>query len=256
MLGPAFWRVYLSCYDVLLTLRPYRQMLDDAIAAARITPGMRMLDAGCGTGNIMWQVQERGIACRLVGVDSSPEMLARARQKCTRPDACEFHLLDLNAPLPFPPASFDGIIGCNVLYAVADASATLQRLATILKPGGRMVHTVPCYGYNMFMVVRQHWREVNGRERLLFLRRLPSLLLLFWCNLLIMLVYATSHPILRQVGRRRLREQQADALRAYLRVEGCHLTLTKTYAAQNWLLCYAKLPRTPATEATDVEDVP
>ncbi len=241
MLGPGFWRIYLRCYDVLTVLHPYRQMLADVQAAARITDGMCVLDAGCGTGNLVRHVQEQGIACRMVGVDFSPDMLACARQKCGAQGECEFLLLNLNEPLPFPPASFDCVIGCNVLYAIADAPLLLRRLADVLKPGGCMVQTIPRYGYNMFRILRQHLHEDGWPERRQLLRHLSALFMLLGCNLLICLVYSAAHPILKQVGRRRLQHRQTEELAAYLQVYGCSMTMSHTYAGQNWLLSYTKI---------------
>jgi len=240
MLGPWFWHCYAQGYDVLNALRPYQRMLDDVIDAAPIAPGMRLLDAGCGTGNFVRQAQARGINCRIIAVDACPAMLARARRKCLTATGGEFHLLDLNTPLPFAPASFDGIIGCNVLYAVRDAPLTLQRLAVLLKPGGRMVHTIPRYGYNMYRIIREHLREATWRERRGFLRLLPALLLVLACNLLLLCVYSISHPFIQRAGHRKLRARQLEEIRAYLQVEGCSLSIAKTYAEQNWLLCYEK----------------
>ena len=241
MLGPWFWHCYAQSYDAITVLRPYRRMLDDVIDATAISPGMLLLDAGCGTGNFAHAIQARGIDCHLVAVDVCPAMLARARQKCPGDAGREFHLLDLNTPLPFQPDTFDGIIGCNVLYAVHDAPLTLQRLALLLKPGGRMVHTVPRYGYDMGKIILRHLRDATRREHQEFVRQLPALLLVLACNLLIFLVCFTAHPLVKQVGRRKLRSRQLEEMHAYLHVEGCALSITKTYAEQNWLLCYEKL---------------
>ena len=45
---------------------------------------------------------------------------------------------------------------------------------------------------------------------------------------------------MKRVGHRKLRSRQLKELRACLQVEGCTLSIAKTYAEQNWLLCYEK----------------
>jgi SAM-dependent methyltransferase len=231
VIGQAFWRQYARHYDALTVLPSYHGMLDDAITAAALAPGMRVLDAGCGTGNLALAIRARGLDCRVVGVDNCPEMLTRARDKG---DAwCAYIEADLDAPLPFLPASFDAIIGCNSLYALRDAPAALARLAALLKPGRRMVQTVPRYGFNPLGVLR-------GSDRRALWRQAPALLALLAANLFLCGVSHLTHPLVRLAGHRRLRHAQEAEFRAYLSVEACALTISDTYAGQNWLLRYEK----------------
>ena len=44
------WNLYARCYDRITGLLPYQEMLDEVVAALELKPGMRVLDAGCGTG--------------------------------------------------------------------------------------------------------------------------------------------------------------------------------------------------------------
>ncbi len=56
-----FWNIYAKFYDSIYYLMPYRQLLWDCFEALDLKPGMRLLDAGCGSGNFALIVPEKGI---------------------------------------------------------------------------------------------------------------------------------------------------------------------------------------------------
>src|SRR5437867_3006403 len=78
--GSLFWDCYAHCYDGLLKAIPYRRLLGRAVAS--VPAGARaLLDAGCGTGNLLQAVQRQHPALTLYGLDFSEAMLRRARSK-------------------------------------------------------------------------------------------------------------------------------------------------------------------------------
>ncbi|WP_370969378.1 class I SAM-dependent methyltransferase [Amycolatopsis sp. cg9] len=91
------------------------------------------LDAACGTGRYAAILAARGH--RVIGVDSSPGMLARARERVPTAD---FRLGDLTA-LPVADASVD-LVTCGLaLTHVGDLGPVLAEFARVLRPGGRAV---------------------------------------------------------------------------------------------------------------------
>ena len=72
------WNLYAACYDLVAGLAPYQDMLDEVVAALDLRPGMRVLDAGCGTGALEARLVQRHPDVEVVAVDASPAMLARA----------------------------------------------------------------------------------------------------------------------------------------------------------------------------------
>jgi len=91
------------------------------------------LDAACGTGRMTASLVDRGH--RVVGVDSSPEMLEQARTKLPTVD---FRLGELDA-LPADDASVDVVLSTLALMHVADLAPVLAEFARVLRPGGHVV---------------------------------------------------------------------------------------------------------------------
>ena len=104
--------------------------------ALRPATGLRLLDAGCGTGQNLRELAGHG---RAVGVDLSPEALSF----CTRRGVTGVrgNLLQL----PFPDACFDVVTSFDVLYHawVKDDLAVVRELVRVLRPGGLLLVRVP-----------------------------------------------------------------------------------------------------------------
>jgi SAM-dependent methyltransferase len=95
-------------------------------------PGVA-LDAACGTGRFAEFLARRGH--RVIGVDSSPDMLAHARRRV--PDG-EFHVAELDR-LPLPDDSADVIVCALVLVHVPQLQPVMAEFARVLRPGGDLV---------------------------------------------------------------------------------------------------------------------
>jgi demethylmenaquinone methyltransferase / 2-methoxy-6-polyprenyl-1,4-benzoquinol methylase len=103
------------------------------LAAAEVVwPGDRVLDACCGTGDLAVECERRG--GRVVGLDFSEPMLARARKKS---GAIEWVQGDALA-LPFGDGAFDAATVGFGVRNLADLEGGLRELARILRPGGKL----------------------------------------------------------------------------------------------------------------------
>ena len=91
------------------------------------------LDAACGTGRYAGFLVRRGH--RVIGVDGSPDMLARAR---TRVPQGEFLLGDLHR-LPVADAGVDLVVCGLALTHVATLEPVMAEFARVLRPGGHLV---------------------------------------------------------------------------------------------------------------------
>jgi len=111
------------------------------IAHLALAPGETVLDLGSGGGIDAFLAARRvGPEGRVLGVDMTPEMIARARAAAERAafSQVEFREGRLEA-LPVEDASIDAVTSNCVINLVPDKSAVFREVARVLKPGGRIV---------------------------------------------------------------------------------------------------------------------
>jgi SAM-dependent methyltransferase len=98
---------------------------------------LRVLDVGCGTGFLGFELAARGH--RVLGVDFAPAMIVEARRKASeRGVAVTFEEGDAER-LRFDRASFDLVISRHVLWTLPHPEAAIDEWIRVLRPGGRLV---------------------------------------------------------------------------------------------------------------------
>jgi SAM-dependent methyltransferase len=118
-------------------LAPATRMI---FAAAGVRPGMRVLDLGCGAGDVAFVAADLvGSDGHVVGVDRSSEALARARLRAEQRGLAQVRFVEGDLDDPAPGGPFDAIVGRLVLMYVPDPAAVLRRQATVLRAGGLVV---------------------------------------------------------------------------------------------------------------------
>ena len=100
--------------------------------------GERILDLGCGDGQLTLRSSAAGAS--VVGVDSSPEMVAAARERDVEAEVGNAE------SLPFASESFDAVFSNAALHWVRDQDAMMSQVRRVLKPGGRFVAEMGGHG--------------------------------------------------------------------------------------------------------------
>jgi trans-aconitate 2-methyltransferase len=104
----------------------------DMVEMLEPQPGERILDLGCGTGHLTDLIAASG--AHVVGIDSSPSMVAMARQNFPK---LQFHVADARSFRFAEP--FDAIFSNAALHWVREAPVAMDSMALALKSGGRLV---------------------------------------------------------------------------------------------------------------------
>lgn len=105
-------------------------------ALANPVPGMTALDLACGTGDIAFELAERG--AHVTGLDVTHRMLQLAQQKAGGPRRVRFVTGDMMA-LPFPDVSFDLVTTGYGIRNVPRIDPALAEIRRVLKPGGLLL---------------------------------------------------------------------------------------------------------------------
>ncbi len=108
------------------------------LALAGDVAGLRILDAGCGSGPLFAALRDRGAI--VTGFDKSAGMIELARRGLG--DGADLQVADLGSPLPFPDGTFDDVTASLVLHYLEDWGPALAELRRVLKPAGRLIMSV------------------------------------------------------------------------------------------------------------------
>src|SRR4051794_1321610 len=106
----------------------------------RLDEGATVLDLGCGAGtDLLIAAQLVGPSGRVIGVDMTASMLARARRSAQEMGLSNVELHEsLIESLPLPDASVDVVISNGVIDLVPDKDAVFDEIDRVLRPGGRL----------------------------------------------------------------------------------------------------------------------
>ena len=106
----------------------------------RIEAGATVLDLGCGAGtDLLVAAQMAGPEGRVIGVDMTPSMLARARASASAMDVRTVELYEsLIESLPVEDESVDVVVSNGVIDLVPDKEAVFDEIDRVLRPGGRL----------------------------------------------------------------------------------------------------------------------
>jgi len=136
MLDSNFWNSYFRTYDALNLIEPYRNLLQSIYHKIGTAEGMKVLDAGSGSGNLAVLLKNNGAL--VTGLDWSKEGLDLMALKLP---AIRIIQHDLNKSLPFSDNDFDAIVSNNTIYAIKPENrpGVFREFYRTLKPGGKLV---------------------------------------------------------------------------------------------------------------------
>lgn len=179
-----------------------------------INTGDRILDVGCGWGRIISGIKYFIPDTEIIGVDMNMERLDKARElldEMILGENVELRVGDADN-LPFEDNYFDVVVSARLLQYVSNPVNTVKEFSRVLKPGGRLVLSVP----NKFNPIRfftysrvlyppktvKNWFVVNGLSDIMCrtIGFLPTYKRFHWQSKLLFVEKLQNVPIVDLMG--------------------------------------------------------
>lgn len=166
-----YWKQRIEHHSTADPLTPARV----ALFRAYVQAGARVLDLGCGVGDVTALLAESKYDA--TGVDVSEEALQAARAKHR---GISVAAIPASGRLPFEDASFDAVYCAEVIEHVFDPRALLAEISRALRPGGIALVSTPYHGTakNVALAIRgfdKHFDPVGPHIRFFTERSLRAL---------------------------------------------------------------------------------
>jgi len=145
---PAFGKdALLPFYDLLTRVLGMGRVYDTLVSQAELADGLRVLEIGCGTGNVTTRAKRAAPGADVLGTDPDPLALARAQRKARGLSGIRFERAYAQE-LPFADGEFDRVLSSMMLHHLDEdvKAGALAEVHRVLRPGGRL-HIVDIGGH-------------------------------------------------------------------------------------------------------------
>ena len=116
----------------------YGEVREDVVPF--LPPGVQeVLEVGCGRG-VTGAYLQRRLGCRVTGVELHPQVAADAATRLHAVLVGDLQTLEI-------PERFDAVLGCEIVEHLPEAAAFLARAGELVRPGGRIVLSIPNVGH-------------------------------------------------------------------------------------------------------------
>lgn len=160
-LGKSFLTPFYDVVHHVFGLGPIHQ---EMITLAGPRAGQRVLDVGCGSGNLLRAIGKRYPGVELAGLDPDPRMLARVGRKARRAGLNPRLDRGFAQELPYPDGSFDRVFSSLMLHHLDTEAkdALLAEVRRVLRPDGLLVLADAVLDAHHHRGMREHLHDNVG----------------------------------------------------------------------------------------------
>jgi len=130
---------YVQSTEKLINFRykPFARQVMNSIDKFGIEGFPKILDIGCGPGLLLFEIKKIFPEGKLIGVDSSEQMLEIAKEKVEQNNIDELELMKgLAEDIPLPNDDIEVVVCLNCLHDFKDAQQTIEQVYRVLRSGG------------------------------------------------------------------------------------------------------------------------
>ncbi|PIN81090.1 hypothetical protein COV13_02280 [Candidatus Woesearchaeota archaeon CG10_big_fil_rev_8_21_14_0_10_32_9] len=127
----------------------------------QLTGTEKILDVGCGYGDMLGYIKAKYTKTTLVGIDNSENMIKTARSKYNN---IAFEVADVQK-LPFKDKTFDVVIAKHMLYHVTNIKKAFKEIHRVLKPEGRLIISLNTLSSKSRANIEKYKQEIEKTSR-------------------------------------------------------------------------------------------
>lgn len=199
LLSKLYWDTYSLAYELVDNLQPHKEIITITSSILTQNSPKRILDAGCGTGNLIALLNNELKNVEIYGIDISPSMLRHVAEKVKQSvnkNQIKLFSYDVNKGLPFPSNFFDGIACIHVINYLYNPNFICREFVRSLKKDGNLV--IVSFKKKLFFKKLKNYHSQLIKEYCTYkpiksLLLLPTYLLLTLCNLPIKVGYGVKY---------------------------------------------------------------
>jgi 2-polyprenyl-3-methyl-5-hydroxy-6-metoxy-1,4-benzoquinol methylase len=178
------WSVYSNFYDTLNNLKAYTELINifPIIGKKYVKDReVKILDLGCGTGNVIIALSKTFKKSEFVGIDLNSDMLEIANKKLKQ-NKLKYHLINLNIEKIDKRHKYDLITMNNVLYCIDNKKDMMLSLKSKLKKNGYLIISdpKPVEDYKYTDILNHEFTSLERTMKLIFI--IPSLIVVLILN--------------------------------------------------------------------------
>jgi demethylmenaquinone methyltransferase/2-methoxy-6-polyprenyl-1,4-benzoquinol methylase/phosphoethanolamine N-methyltransferase len=136
------WAKYYDKLVGIISLGRERRFREATLNLVEITPGMNVLDVGCGTGSLSVAAKQKmGIEGKVAGIDPSSNMIKLAQEKAEKVGVEIDFQVGVIEKIEFPDNQFDLVLSSLMMHHLPDELklSGLQEVHRILRPNGTLL---------------------------------------------------------------------------------------------------------------------